>query len=338
MSRTINPTLAQALHGFLAEFLPHQRTVSQHTLYSYRDSLKLLLQFVAGKRGDASAITVEAITVERVTAFLHHLESVRKNQAGTRNVRLSAIHSFFRYLGTQYPEHLAQTQRLLAIPFKRNTSREIQHLEKEELEGIFKGMDQSTPRGRRDFTLLNVLFNTGARVSEIVGVQATDLRLGEAPAILFRGKGKKERVCPLWPETARLLADLLEEQGIDPHRPEAVFRNRCGARLTRFGIRVILQRHVKKAIARVPSLKRKRIHPHSIRHTTAIHLLRAGVDLSTIARLLGHVHLNTTNKYISLGVEDKRKALAKSMMLPKISGKASKWRQKPDLIAWLENL
>jgi len=266
------------------------------------------------------------------------LESVRKNGTGTRNVRLSAIHSFFRYLGTQFPEHLAQTHRLLAIPFKRNTLREIQHLEKEELEGIFNGIDRSSPQGRRDFALLNLLFNTGARVGEIVGVQSTDLRLAEAPAILFRGKGKKERVCPLWPETARLLADLLEEQRIDPHRPAAVFRNRCGARLTRFGVRVILQRHVERAIARVPSLKCKRIHPHSMRHTTAIHLLRTGVDLSTIARLLGHVHLNTTNKYISLGVEDKRQALAKSKPLTKSGGKVANWRQKPDLIAWLENL
>jgi site-specific recombinase XerD len=335
MRRSFNSALADALHGFLADFLPHQRAASRHTLHSYRDSLKLLLQFVAGKGGDASAITIEKITVERVTAFLRHLESERRNQASSRNVRLSAIHSFFRYLGTQYPEHLAQTQRLLAVPFKRNTLREIQYLEKKELEGILNSIDRSNLQGRRDFTLLNLLFNTGARVSEIVGMQATDLILTEAPTVLFRGKGKKERICPLWPETARLLSDLLEEQGTDPRRPEAVFRNRCGARLTRFGVRMILRKHVENAIPRIPSLKHKRIHPHSMRHSTAIHLLRSGVDLSTIARLLGHAHLNTTNKYISLGIEDKRRALAKSTPVLKNDGK---WRRKPELIAWLENL
>lgn len=338
MSRLTTSTLVQALHGFLTDFVPRQRALSPHTLHSYRDSLKLLLQFVAGKKGDPSTVTIEQLTVARITAFLRHLENERKNRASTRNVRLGAIHSFFRYIGTQYPEHLMQTQHLLGIPFKRIETREIQHLEWEELQAVLNGINRSTPQGRRDFALLSVMFNTGARVSEIVGLQATDLRLTEPSSVRLQGKGRKERTCPLWPETARLLLELLEEQGMPLDRPEAVFRNRCGARLTRFGVRLILRKHIENAISRVPNLKHKRLHPHSVRHSTAIHLLRAGVDLSTIAHWMGHASLNTTNKYLSLGLDDKRQALAKAKPLLKHNGKTGLWRRDPDLVAWLENL
>jgi integrase/recombinase XerD len=338
MSRSTTSTLAQALHGFLTDFVPRQRALSPHTLHSYRDSLKLLLQFVAGKKGDPSTVTIEQLTVAQITAFLRHLENERKNRASTRNVRLGAIHSFFRYIGTQYPEHLTQTQHLLGIPFKRVETREIQHLEWEELQAVLNGISRSTPQGRRDFTLLSLLFNTGARVSEIVGLQATDLRLIEPPSVRLHGKGKKERTCPLWPETARLLLELLEEQGVPLDRPEAVFRNRCGARLTRFGVRLILRKHIENTIPHVPNLKHKRLHPHSVRHSTAIHLLRAGVDLSTIAHWMGHASLNTTNKYLSLGLDDKRGALAKAKPLLQRNGKTGLWRRDQNLIAWLENL
>ena len=216
--------------------------------------------------------------------------------------------------------------------------REIQHLEWTEVQAVLNGINRSTSAGRRDFTLLSLLFNTGARVSELVGLQATDLRLTEPPCIRLRGKGLKERTCPLWPETARLLVELLEEQGVSADRPEAVFRNRCGARLTRFGVRIILRKHIKNAVPRMPSLKHKRLHPHSVRHSTAIHLLRAGVDLSTIAHWLGHASLNTTNKYLSLDLEDKRKALAKAQPLLKHNGRTSGWRRDENLITWLENL
>ena len=266
------------------------------------------------------------------------MESKRNNRASTRNVRLSAIHSFFRYVGTQHPEHLAQTQRLLGIPFKRTETREIEHLEFAELQAVLDGIDRSAPGGRRDFTLLSLRFNTGARVSERVGLQAADLRLAEPPSIRLRGKGSQERLCPLWPETARLLLQLLEEQGIPLDRPEAVFRNRRGERLTRFGIGIILRKHVEKAKLRVPSLKHKRLHPHSLRHSTAVHLLRAGVDLSTLSHWLGHASLNTTNKYVALDVEAKREALAKTKPLLKTGRKAGMWRHDQNLITWLENL
>ena len=329
--------LASTLHGFFTDYLPRQRPLSLHTLHSYRDSLKLLLQFVAGKKGDPSQITIEDLTVERVTTFLQYLETGRRNQSSTRNVRLSAIHSFFRYLGAQCPEHLAQVQRILSVPFKRSATREIQHLSFDEIQAVLCAIDRSTGSGRRDLALLNLMFNTGARVSEIAGLQTADLQLAPSPSIVLRGKGGKKRTCPLWPETARLLQKVLEERSV-ARRPGALFLNHRGQPVTRFGIRLILRKHLREAAKLVPSLKHKRLHPHSVRHSTAVHLLRSGVDLSTIAHWLGHVSVNTTNKYLAMDLEAKREALAKAKLLLNGGRPSGKWHRDPNLIAWLEQL
>jgi site-specific recombinase XerD len=331
-------TLARTLHGFFVDYLPQQRSMSPHTLHSYRDSVKLLLKFLCGKAADPSTLTVEQLTPERILAFLQHLEIQRKNKTGTRNIRLSAIHSFFRYLGAEHPEHLEQAQRVLNIPFKRAARREIHHLEFEEIQAVLCSIDRSTRDGRRDFVLLSLLFNTGARVSEIIGLMASDLRLIVPASVLLRGKGRKERVCPLWPETAHLLSEHLEELGLHPDRPETVFRNHRGSSLTRFGVRLILRRHVQTAAQHLPSLKKKRLHPHSLRHSTAVHLLRAGVDLSTIAHWLGHASVNTTNQYLAIDLEAKREALAKAKPLMPLRRRSVAWRRDPNVIAWLESL
>lgn len=338
MKRGESSALARALHGFFANYLPQQRSMSQHTLHSYRDSLKLLLQFTCGATGDPSTLTVEQLTVEQVLAFLQHLETGRKNKTCTRNVRLSAIHSFFRYLATEHPEHLEQAQRVLSVPFKRAPRREIHHLEFAEIQAVLDSINRSTRDGRRDFVLLTLLFNTGARVSEIVGLKASDLCLTVPASVLLRGKGRKERVCPLWPETAHLLEEYLEELGLHPDRPETLFRNHQGSCLTRFGVRLILQRHAQIAAQHLPALKKKRLHPHSIRHSTAIHLLRAGVDLSTIAHWLGHASVNTTNHYLALDLEAKREALGKTKPLMPLRRNSTAWRRDPNLIAWLDAL
>ena len=330
--------LACALNGFFTDYLPRQRALSPHTLHSYRDSLKLLLQFVAGKNGDPSQLTIEALTVERVAAFLHHLEKGRGNQSSTRNVRLSAVHSFFRYVGGQCPEHLAQAQRILSVPFKRTATREIQHLDFDEILAVLAVIDRSTGQGRRDLALLSLMFNTGARVSEIVGLQTTDLRLASPPSIVLRGKGRKERTCPLWPETAHLLQKVVEERGVQWSQSVALFLNHRGTPLTRFGVRLILRKHIRKAARRQPSLKNKRLHPHSLRHSTAVYLLRSGVDLSTIAHWLGHASVNTTNKYLAVDLEAKREALAKAKPLLQGRRRPSKWHRDRNLIAWLEKL
>src|ERR1035437_129482 len=330
--------LAQTLRRFFTDFLPAQRAMSPHTLHSYRDSLKLLLRFVAGRNQDPSALTVEHLTVDRILAFLQHLEAARKNKASTRNVRLAAIHSFFRYLAGQHPQYLEQTQRVLSIPAKRTETREVQYLEFAEVQAILSTISRSTRDGRRDFALLTLLFNTGARVSEIVALQASDLRLAPPVSVLLHGKGRKERICPLWPETARLLREHLEQLGVHPERPETVFRNHCGTALTRFGVRVILAKYVHRAGQRMPMLKHKRLHPHCLRHSTAVHLLRAGVDLSTVAHWLGHASLNTTNRYLAFDLEAKRDALAKAKPLAHRGPKPGAWRHDRNLIAWLEAL
>lgn len=338
MNRRASSVLSAALHGFLTDYLPRQKGMSVHTLHSYRDSLKLLLRFAAGKTQDVSRLTLQQISSEKVVAFLHHLETCRHNQISTRNVRLSAIHSFFRYVAASYPEHLALAQRILSVPFKRAAHREIQHLELAEVQTILGCIDRSVSSGRRDHVLLSFMFNTGARVSEVVGVQASDLRLESPASVCLRGKGRKERTCPLWPETARALRLLLEERKIALHEPRSVFLNHRGQTLTRYGVRLILQKHVKRASRQLPTLKRKRLHPHSLRHTTAIHLLRSGVDLITIANWLGHTSVNTTNRYLTLDLETKREALAKATPIGSRSRRAVTWRNDRDLIKWLESL
>jgi site-specific recombinase XerD len=330
--------LATALHGFFTDYLLQQRAMSPHTLHSYRDSLKLLLQFVAGKKHDPSQLTMPQLTCEQILAFLQHLEVSRHNQVSTRNVRLSAIHGFFRYVGSRHPEHLAQAHRILSIPFKRTTLREIEHLELAEIQSILQGVDRTAPAGRRDHILLSFMFNTGARVSEVVNITAHDLSLDTPASARLRGKGRKERICPLWAETARDLRLHLEECQIALHEKQCIFRNHRGQPLSRFGVRLILRKHIQATAKRVSSLQRKRLHPHSMRHSTAIHLLRSGVDLSTIANWLGHASINTTNRYLTLDLETKRQALNKTK--PIVSGKrpAVPWRSDSNLIKWLESL
>ncbi len=331
-------SLAAALRVFLTDYLPRQRALSSHTLHSYRDSLKLLLQFVAGKKGNPSQLTMEHLTYERVVAFLLHLETQRRNQVSTRNVRLGAIRSFFRFVGTHYPEHLIMAQRILSTPLKRTSLREIQHLELSEIQEILRDIDRSTLAGRRDHVLLSFMFNTGARVSEVVALQASDLLLDAPPSVHLRGKGRKERSCPLWAETARALRAHLTERKIGLDEPRNIFINHRNRPLTRFGIRLILKKHVRKTASHVKSLKNKRLHPHSVRHSTAIHLLRSGVDLSTIANWLGHVSINTTNKYLTLDLETKRKALDKSEPILSADQRRALRCPDHDLIEWLESL
>ena len=269
--------LATALKRFLGEYLPQQRAYSAHTILSYRDTWKLLLQFAAGRKRRVADLTVGDLAPATITAFLHYLETTRGNGAATRNVRLSAIHSFFDYLGAECPEHLVQAQRILSVPFKRTDHRAIDYLEAEEFRALLGSIDRSTGAGRRDYLLLALLFNTGARVQEIVTLKTTDLRLAAAPTVKFFGKGRRERLCPLWPETARLLKQHLDDTGLELRDPQPLFRNHRGAPLTRFGVRLILQRHVRQASKNVPSLQRKRIHPHSLRHYADLRTMPFGV-------------------------------------------------------------
>jgi site-specific recombinase XerD len=339
MKPTRTNALGIALKGFFTNYLPKIRGASPHTILSYRDSIKLFLLFLAQQKDIAvSDLEIANMGVEEVIAFLDHLEENRHNRTVTRNSRLAALHSFFRYVAGIYPEILDQCQRILNIPFKRSVSRAVDYLEFEEITAVLDSVDRSKRDGRRDYALLSLMFNTGVRVQELIDIKANDLQLSKPFSVRILGKGRKERICPIWPETAHVLRQLLEERGIDARKPVTVFTNHTGNPITRFGIRYLLAKHLHNAAGVRPSLGKKLIHPHSMRHSNAIHLLKSGVDLSTIANWLGHASVNTTNKYATMDLEMKRQALEKAKPLSDGNPHQGEWKQNPDLLAWLESL
>lgn len=339
MKKTQTGILSTALKTFLSDYLPQLKGMSQHTILSYRDSLKLLLRFLIEQKNiSVAGLTIDKINPDAIINFLNYLEKNRGNSIGTRNVRLSALHSFFRYLGSKYPEYLYLSQRILNIPFKRTRTRTIEYLEFEEIMAVLQSIDRSKPIGRRDYAVLLLMFNTGARVQEIVNLKTDDLRLSGPFSVHILGKGRKERICPIWAETAEVLRKYIEEQGIDFKKAVPIFLNHLGKPLTRFGIGYMLKKRIQKAAEIHPSLKKKRLHPHSMRHSTAFHLLKSGVDLSTIANWLGHVSVDTTNKYVTMDLDMKQKAIARAKPLGDEIITGTPWRENPDILAWLESL
>ena len=254
----------------------------------------------------------------------------------TRNVRLTAIHALFRFVASRNPEHLGLAQQVLGIPFKRAPERAIDYLEWKEIDAILKAIDRTTSHGTRDYALLATMFNTGARVQEIADLRASDLQLTRPFQVRLFGKGRKERYCPLWPQTAAVLRSFSKEQDLDLRSETCVFLNHRGESLTRFGIRYILARCLARASHDIPNLCKKRLHPHSVRHSTAIALLKSGNDLSTISRYLGHASLNTTNRYAKVDLEMKRKAIARVKAVPRQS--RTPWSKDPTVLDWLESL
>lgn len=316
MSRSTPTALGRDLMTFFEDFLPAQRGLSPHTIRSYRDALLLLLRFSARDlRRTVDRLDVPDLTVERITRFLAALETERGNGIATRNARLGAIHVFARYLAAQRPEHLGTLQRIIGMPFKRGAiEAPIEYLERAELDALLKSIDRATPLGRRDYALFAFMFNTGARVQEVLDLRIADVRLEAPPQVRLLGKGRKTRICPLWPATARLLRALIAERearGAEAASP-LVFTNARGRPLTRYGVRYLLRRYVQKASRVAPSLKTKRLHPHSIRHSTAVALLKSGVDFATISQWLGHAGLNTTMRYARADLDLKRRALAQA--------------------------
>ena len=330
--------LCRALRGFFSDHLPRLRGLSPHTIHSYRDSLTLLLRFMAThRRRSVAKLDLVDIAAEDVIGFLDYLEEERHNTIATRNVRLAALHAFFHYVAVEDPEQLSRSQRILHIPFKRAGQRPIEYLEYDEIQAVLSVIDRSTRRGRRDYALLATMFNTGARVQEMLDIRAYDLRLTKPFQVRLFGKGRKERLCPLWPQTAALLSHLCAENRLDPRAAVPVFLNHRGKPLTRFGVRYILAKYVERAAAIVPTLKDKRVHPHSMRHSTAVYLLKSGIDLSTIGQWLGHASVNTTNKYATVDLEMKRQALA-SAEPPTTELLAPDFRKDPTTLEWLEAL
>ena len=331
-------TLAVTLRAFFAEQLPGLRGLSPHTIRSYRDSLLLLLRFVARERGRAVAtLDVDDLTPAAVIAFLAAVEQERHNRAATRNVRLAAIHAFFRFLAAQAPDRLAHAQQILGIPFKRTAQRPLAYLDADELAAVLGAVDRTTRDGRRDYALLATLFNTGARVQELLDLHVRDLHLTPPYQLRLVGKGRKERMVPLWAQTAALLRALCAERDLLAAPEARVFVNQRGTPLTRFGVRFLLAKYVRRAAAVVPSLAHKAVHPHTLRHACAMHLLKAGIDLATIAQWLGHASLTTTSKYANLDLAMKRQVLTRAQPLGDVPD-AGAWRGDATIIRWLEAL
>jgi site-specific recombinase XerD len=330
-------TLASALRAFFTQHLPQVRGASPHTVRSYRDSLALLLRFAATHhRQSVAQLDLDALGPDVIVAFLHDSEHTRRNRASTRNVRLAAVHAFFRFVASVHPEHLEQCQRVLAVPFKRSATRVVEYLEYHEIQAALLTIDRTTRDGRRDYALLATMFNTGARVQEILDLRPVDVQLVSPAHVRLVGKGRKERICPVWPQTAQLLRAYIGECGLTPAATQPLFLNHRGAPLTRFGVRYLLAKYCDRARTTCPSLAGKRLHPHSMRHSTAIHLLKAGVDLVTISHWLGHASPNTTHRYAAIDLETKRAALAKAR--PTEATEAAPWRSDATILEWLAAL
>jgi integrase/recombinase XerD len=332
-------TLGHALRGFFADHLPRVRGASPHTVRSYRDTFVLLLRFVATrKQRSVPELDVDHLGPQEVLDFLHDLEVERHNIVATRNVRLAAIHAFFRYCAAEHPERIEHCQRVLAVPFKRTRSRAVEYLEFTEIQAVLAAIDRSTTNGRRDYALLASMFNTGARVQEIVALRVADLRLEPPPHLRLFGKGRKERICPLWSQTADLLRALLAERSSQPRADQPLFANHRGGPLTRFGVRYILGKYCTQAREAMPTLATKRLHPHSMRHSTAVHLLRSGVDIVTISQWLGHASVTTTNRYATVDLEMKRKAIEQARPIDDATFGLALWRTDASILTWLEAL
>jgi integrase/recombinase XerD len=337
MNKLAPNLLGAIIRDYFTDHLPRLRGSSPHTIQSYRDSIVLLLRFLSGHRGKAvTQLDLTDVDPPAILAFLSYLEKERKNGVPTRNVRLSAIHAFFHFVASRNPEYLELAQRVLGIPFKRAQQRVIDYLEYEEIDSILKAIDRTTAQGARDYALLATMFNTGARVQEIADLRVRDLQLVKPFQVRLFGKGKKERYCPIWPQTAAVLRAFCQRRDLQSHPEAHVFVNHRGAPLSRFGIRYILGKCLTRAGDIAPNLRKKRLHPHSMRHSTAVALLKSGVDLSTISHLLGHASPTTTSRYAKVDLEMKRKAIARVKPVSRRS--RAPWSKDSTILDWLESL
>lgn len=332
---TDNTLLGPWIRRFLLEYLRQDRNLSQNTQHSYRDGLALLLPFLAKKvEQRIDRLTVTHLSSENVRLFLHYLEETRRCAITTRNQRLAAIHSLAQFIGMHCPEHIAWSGQMRDIPFKKSTDVAMPYLEKDEMDALLAAPKRSTSQGRRDHRLLLFLYNSGARADEAAHLAVADLNLSVPASVRIHGKGNKIRHCPLWSATADVLKGAVDGRGPQ----ERVFLNRCGRPITRFGIHTMVERYVARVAAQIPALVPKRVSPHTIRHTTAVHLLRAGVDINTIRAWLGHVSIDTTNIYAEIDLETKARALAKCDVGEAATEPATKWGKNHGLMAFLRSL
>lgn len=295
------------IRRFLIEHVMNERNYSSNTQHSYRDMFRLLLPFAAKRcRCSMDQLPLSRIHPKTIRAFTQHLEQVRDCSASTINQRLTALRAWAVFVGTNSPEHLEWSRQIKMVHFKKHAPGPVNYLEKEEMKALLAAPDQRDAQGFRDYTLLLFLYNTGARASEASHLRGGDLDL-ISPSVTLHGKGRKLRKCPLWKVTATALRQLVGHRVAS----ESVFVNRSGQRLTRYGIHTVVKRHTHQAAVAAPTLRVKRVSPHTIRHTTAMDLLRSGVDINTIRIWLGHVSLQTTHIYAESDLTMKAEALAR---------------------------
>lgn len=301
----------QLLATFFTDRLMQQRQASPHTIASYRDTFRLLVQYAQRElKKPPSALVLEDFDTAFIGAFLTHLENKRGNSARTRNTRLAAIHSFFRYVALHEPQHAALAQRILAMPSKRYTRRPVAFLNRDEVEALLQAPNTQTWAGRRDRTLLIVAVQTGLRASELISLRCEDVQLGAGAHLCCHGKGRKERCTPLRKDAAGVLRAWLKERRGEPSVP--VFPNQRGGALSHDGLDYLLSKHLKTARTKCTSLKKKRVTPHVLRHTLAMELLQNGVDRAVIALWLGHESVETTYIYLHADLTLKEQAMAKT--------------------------
>jgi integrase/recombinase XerD len=335
-TQTSLPTL---LHSFFEDYLAAQRDVSPNTIFAYRDSIKLFLRFAARRSGrQVIRLRLNELGPTTVLSFLDYLETERRNCVATRNCRLIAVHRFFGYVADIDPQHADLCCRVLDIPIKNTASSAMTYLDRDEVRALLATPLPAHRFGRRDRALLTFLYNTGARASETVALNVKDVRFEPPPQVRIFGKGRKERTCPLWQETVDALRAYLKQRdnGNQPDAP--LFLNAHRNRISRFGVVTVLKRHVVAATRQQPSLAAKHISPHTMRHTAAMHLLQAGVELNVIKSWLGHVSITTTSQYIEIDMEMKRKAIESCTPPVPVPGGDSPWRCRQDIIHWLEDL
>jgi site-specific recombinase XerD len=306
---------------------------------SYRDTFVLLLRFLATRHGCGVVdLELQHLRADDVLFFLDHLETVRKNSVATRNARLAAVHAFARFLATRDSAQMEECQRLLAVPLKRGPTRAIDYLEGDEIGAIQAAVSPQQPDQARDRALLLTLFNTGARVQELLDIRTSDLQLDRPSFVRLFGKGRKERLCPLWPETVTAIRTLLSRMATSGAETLPLFRNHRGEPMTRFGVRYLLRHYAERARTAAPTLATKRVHPHTYRHSAAVHLLRSGVDLVTISHWLGHASVETTNRYAAVDLATKRAAIERAGPVTVSDSDVTAWRTDASILDWLETL
>jgi integrase/recombinase XerD len=326
--------LAPYLQRFFTERLGIQLKASPNTISSYRDTFRLLLKFAAGRlRREPTALQVADIDADFVGAFLADIEATRGNAARSRNTRLAAIRSFFKYVAVNEPQLLHHSQRVLAMPSKRHEKRAIDYLTQAEVEAVITAPDLSTWHGRRDRALLALALQTGLRVSELINLSRADIALGAGAHVRCIGKGRKERSTPIRKDSLKILRDWLAERGGSETDP--VFISIRGDRFSRDAVERIVRKHVETAARQCPSLKKKRVTPHVLRHTAAMQLLQNGVDRTVIALWLGHESVETTQMYIHADIQLKEKAMARTAPVTVPPGR---YRPDDQLLAFLEAL